>query len=118
MRMSQPGGEFDLAKKAVGSDFRGHLGSQDFERYVALMSQVLSEKDNSHSTLAKLALKCVSAFEASIESLFQIYHGHGICFATAPVASVAADLRRVGRIVPNGFACLFCWGSQPGDARP
>ena len=51
-----PAGELDLARKALGRDARGELGSEHLDHHGAFQRHVACEEDAAHAAAAELAL--------------------------------------------------------------
>jgi hypothetical protein len=57
--MLQAGFEIDLSHKAIGGHGHGELGLQDFDRDIAVLPEISSEKYDSHTASASLAADVV-----------------------------------------------------------
>jgi hypothetical protein len=59
VRVLQPGGEPDLALKALGAERAGKIRMQHLERDRAVVPQVVGEEDGGHAAPPELALEGV-----------------------------------------------------------
>src|SRR3989442_1356140 len=84
VRVLQTGGDADLREESVSPEDRGELRSEDLQRHLALMLEVLSLIDCGHSAAAELALDRITAGEGSAERGDVFYTRHGSCLALAP----------------------------------
>lgn len=69
VRMLKLRGEFDLSQEAVGAERDRDLGSHDFDRDLATVSQVMREIDRRHAAFAERALDVVSTCETRLDRL-------------------------------------------------
>jgi len=59
----QAGGDLDLTQKPLGTEGRGELRVQDFDRHGSVMFPVLRQEDRRHSSTAQLPLDRVAVSE-------------------------------------------------------
>ena len=69
VRMVEPRGELDLAKKPVGAERCGEVGVEDLEGDDAIVLAVLGEVDGRHPAAAELAIDGVGAGERVAQAL-------------------------------------------------
>jgi hypothetical protein len=65
--MPQVGGVGDLTKKPLVAECRGEIGTQGFERDLAIVLEVVREIDGRHATRAELALDGVTSKQRRLE---------------------------------------------------
>ncbi len=59
-RVLEPCGDFDLTEKAVGTEPRGKLGTEDLDGDPAVVLQILGQVYGAHAALAERALEAVA----------------------------------------------------------
>ena len=72
--MLEPGGEMDLAEKALGAHRDGELGVEHLDRDRPVVLEVAGEPDGGHAPAAELALEGVAVLQTFAQ---QRRVGHG-----------------------------------------
>ena len=68
--MLEPGGGFDLAEEALGSEGGGQLGAEHLDALlVRLVSQVFGEIDRGHAAATELALDDVAVGQGGLKAI-------------------------------------------------
>jgi hypothetical protein len=71
--MLKRGGDFDFAEESLAAKGGRELGPEELDGDATPVLQVLSEKDDSHSSLAKLSLDSVPIPERGNELLEEVH---------------------------------------------
>ncbi len=74
MRVLEPGGEPDLALKALGAEGSGELGMQQLEGDGAIVLEVLGQPDRGHASAPELAIERVPIPQPVAECCYRISH--------------------------------------------
>src|SRR3989454_6670476 len=69
MRVGEPRRDFDLPQEALGTERRGDLGTQHFDRHRAAVLQVPREIDGRHPAAPQLALERVAVGQGRAETI-------------------------------------------------
>ena len=73
--MLEPGGEVDLAEKALGAHGGGELGVEHLDRDRPVVLEVAGEPDGGHAPAAELALERVAVPQAFAKRRDRVSHG-------------------------------------------
>ncbi len=72
--MLQVRGDLDLLEEPLSSDNGSQLGSQDLDRYLPAVLEILSEVHRRHTTSAQFALDGVTIGEGGGQSVQSVIH--------------------------------------------
>ena len=64
----------DLTQETLGANFCGDFRPQDFYRDCALVAQIASKVDDSHSAFTKLSIHGIAAGESVLQPLENVSH--------------------------------------------
>ena len=68
VRVTEPGRQLDLAKKALGADGLSDIGAKHLECHVSVVLEIAREVHSRHAALTELLLDSVAAFERDVEA--------------------------------------------------
>jgi hypothetical protein len=74
VRVRETGRDLYLSQKPIGTDYRCELGTEQFERYPAMVFEVLGEIHRGHPTGTKLSLDNVAVSQRSFEAVQNVGH--------------------------------------------
>ena len=72
VRMLEVGRRLDLGQEPLGTDHRRELRAQHFDRYLAIVLDVVGEIYRRHTAGAEFALNCVAIRESGREPFVRI----------------------------------------------
>jgi len=78
MRVLQVGGGLDLGQEPIGPDDGRQLRPQDFERYLAVVLDILGQVHRGHATGAEFALDGIALGEGAGQTFRDVGHGYGL----------------------------------------
>ena len=74
VRVCEVSGDAYLAEKAIRAECCSEVGTQHFDRYLALMSYILSKIDGSHTTATEFSLDLVAVGKCGFEVFKAVGH--------------------------------------------
>jgi hypothetical protein len=94
----EPGGELDLAEKALGAEGAGQLGVEHLEGDGAVVAEVLREVDGGHAATSELADQAVTVGQGVAQSVRRLtqagLRGQGVGCGVDVVSKRRAGVRQ------------------------
>jgi hypothetical protein len=100
VRMLEPGGDPDLAKKSFGAERGGKVRTQDFDRDLSVVPKVFGDVNRGHAAGAEFTFDTVVTLERGIQPIQRICHDtklrHILAVRTLTLGSFHALHRSAG----------------------